>query len=224
MTIFSVLLIPFLISVSSLTLALACPCPHLPLPLLALAHPHPHSPLPLLALTLTHPRPRPHSPLPSPSLTLALALTHPRPHPFPPSSLALAFIAHHHHRLCHHCHLITSTHRCSMPTHQHLCFSRFPPVRSQAPESVAFLPLPPSLVTWGTSPNSARRHRSALHLHRSKAHLIASHIQQLPCHAPHALVIHLATIWMTEEKGYEHQEQPAAHTGGRIMHRQGERQ
>ena len=72
-TIFSVLLILFLGSVSSPSLALA------------LTRPRPHSPSPSLALALT--RPRPHSPSPS----LALALVHSRHHrssPPPPSTIA----------------------------------------------------------------------------------------------------------------------------------------
>ena len=123
-TIFSVLLVLFLVSVSS--------------------------PSPSLALALT--RPCPHSPSPS----LALALTRPHPRPFLPSPLvtATAFC----YRRC----FITSTHQRSTPTHRHLCFSQSSSVCSRIFGIAAFLPLPPSLVTWGTSPNSARRHHSAL--------------------------------------------------------------
>jgi len=118
--------------------------------------PRPRSPSPLLALALARPRPC------SPSPLLALALARPRPCPFLPSSLALALIVRHHHRLRHHRRLIMSTRQHLTPTHRHLRFSRSPSARSQIFRIAAFLPLPPSLVTWGTSPNSARRHRSAL--------------------------------------------------------------
>ena len=100
----------------------------------------------------------------SPRLCL-LALARPRPRPFPPSSLALALIVRHHHRLRHRRRLITSTRQRSTPIHQHLRFSRSSSARSRIFGIAAFLPLPPSLVTWGTSPNSARRHRSALQLY-----------------------------------------------------------
>ena len=97
---------------------------------------------------------------PSPSPSLALALARPRPRPFSPSPLALALIARHRHRR----RFITSTRRRSTPTHRHLRFFRSSSARSRIFGIAASLP--PSSVTWGTSPNSARRHRSALHLAR----------------------------------------------------------
>ena len=90
-------------------------------------------------------------------LALALALARPRPRPFSPSPLALALIARHRHRR----RFITSTRRRSTPTHRHLRFFRSSSARSRIFGIAASLP--PSSVTWGTSPNSARRHRSALH-------------------------------------------------------------
>ena len=132
------------------------------------ARPRPRSPSPSLALALARPRPR----LPSPSLALALAC--PRPRPFPPQSLVIAITFRHHRRL------ITSTRRRSTPTHRHLRFSRSSFARSRIFGIAAFLPLPPSLVTWGTSPNSARRHRSALQY--SKPQAPAHEGSRVPCH------------------------------------------
>jgi len=114
----------------TLTLAHPCPCSPLPLLTLALAHPCPCSPLPLLTLALAHPCPC------SPSPLLTLALAHPRPCPFPPSLLVIAIV------FCHRRRLLTSMRQHLTPTHQHLCFSWFPPAHSQALENVASLPLP----------------------------------------------------------------------------------
>jgi len=92
----------------------------------------------------------------SPLLALALALAHACPHRSPsPSSLVTAIAFRHHRRF------ITSTRRRSTPTHQHLCFSGSSSAHSRIFGITASLP--PSSVTWGTSPNSARRHHSALH-------------------------------------------------------------
>jgi len=82
----------------------------------------------------------------SATLSVPLALTCPCPHPFSPSSLitTIAFC---------HCHyLIISTRWCLTPTYQHLCFSWFSSVCSQALENMAFLPLPLSLFLPGDIP------------------------------------------------------------------------
>ena len=81
------------------------------------------------------------------------------PHPHSPLPLSILTITTRH---CHCCRLITSTCQHLTPTHWHLRFSRSSSAHSQIFGIAAFLPLPPSLVTWGTSPNLARRHHSAL--------------------------------------------------------------
>ena len=121
-TIFSVLLILFLVSVFS-------PSPSSILALIACPHPHC---------------------LPSPSLLALALIIHPCPHPSLPSSLVTAIAA-------------ASSCQCADSQRQHTGINASP-VSLLEHSRIFGIAASPSLssVTWGTFPNLARRHCSAL--------------------------------------------------------------